>query len=61
MEMAEARRKALEFARGLGVEAEVFVSSPGARIEADHPLVSALESARTVKLAAATPTGRKTA
>jgi acetylornithine deacetylase len=44
MEMAEARRKALEFGRGLGVEAEVFVTSPGARIEADHPLVAALEA-----------------
>ena len=44
MEMAEARRRALEFARGLGVEAEVFVTSPGAEIEADHPLVAALEA-----------------
>ena len=44
LEMAEARRKALEFARGLGVEAEVFVTAPGAEIEADHPLVAALEA-----------------
>jgi len=44
MEMAEARRRALEFARGLGVEAEVFVTSPGAELEADHPLVAALEA-----------------
>jgi len=44
MEMAEARRKALEFARGLGVEAEVYVTSPGAEIEADDPLVAALEA-----------------
>ena len=44
LEMAEARRRALEFARGLGVEAEVFVTAPGAEIEADHPLVAALEA-----------------
>jgi acetylornithine deacetylase len=44
MDMAEARRKALEFGRGLGVEAEVFVTAPGAQIEADHPLVAALEA-----------------
>jgi acetylornithine deacetylase len=44
MEMAEARRKALEFGRGLGVEAEVFVTAPGATIEEDHPLVAALEA-----------------
>jgi acetylornithine deacetylase len=44
MAMAEARRKALEFARGLGVEAEVFVTSPGAEIDAGHPLVAALEA-----------------
>jgi acetylornithine deacetylase/succinyl-diaminopimelate desuccinylase-like protein len=44
MEMAEARRKALDFARGLGVEAEVFVTAPGAEIEPDHPLVAALEA-----------------
>ena len=44
--MAEARRKALEFARSLdGVEAEVYVTAPGAEIDADHPLVGALAAA----------------
>jgi acetylornithine deacetylase len=44
--MAEARRKALEFARGLdGVEAEVYVTAPGAEIEETHPLVAALGEA----------------
>ncbi len=44
--MAEARRKALEFARGLdGVEAEVYVTAPGAEIEGGHPLVAALDAA----------------
>jgi acetylornithine deacetylase/succinyl-diaminopimelate desuccinylase-like protein len=44
--MAEARRKALEFARGLdGVEPEVYVTAPGAEIDAGHPLVGALERA----------------
>src|ERR671919_389723 len=39
--MAEARRKALEFARGLdGVDAEVYVTAPGAAIEDGHPLVA---------------------
>ena len=42
--MAEARRKALAFARSLdGVEAEVYVTAPGAEIEESHPLVGALE------------------
>ena len=46
VEMAEARRKALEFARTLdGVEAEVYVTAPGAEIEESHPLVGALEGA----------------
>jgi acetylornithine deacetylase len=46
VEMAEARRKALEFARGLdGVEAEVYVTAPGAEIDESHPLVSALAAA----------------
>jgi acetylornithine deacetylase len=41
--MAEARRKALSFARSLdGVEAEVYVTAPGAEIAQDHPLVAAL-------------------
>jgi len=44
--MADARRKALEFARGLdGVEAEVYVTAPGAEIEESHPLVAALGDA----------------
>jgi acetylornithine deacetylase/succinyl-diaminopimelate desuccinylase-like protein len=44
--MAEARRTALEWARALdGVEAEVYVTAPGARISDDHPLVGALEEA----------------
>jgi acetylornithine deacetylase/succinyl-diaminopimelate desuccinylase-like protein len=44
--MSEARRKALEFARSLeGVEAEVYVTAPGAELEKDHPLVGALEEA----------------
>jgi acetylornithine deacetylase/succinyl-diaminopimelate desuccinylase-like protein len=44
--MAEARRKALDFARGLdGVEAEVYVTAPGAEIEEGHPLVAALGDA----------------
>ncbi|MBA2463167.1 MAG: M20/M25/M40 family metallo-hydrolase, partial [Actinobacteria bacterium] len=46
VEMAEARRRALEFARGLdGVEAEVYVTAPGAEIEESHPLVGALGDA----------------
>ncbi len=44
--MAEARRKALEFARSLdGVGAEVYVTAPGAEIEEGHPLVEALAQA----------------
>jgi acetylornithine deacetylase/succinyl-diaminopimelate desuccinylase-like protein len=44
--MAEARRKALVFARGLeGVEAEVYVTAPGAEIEEGHPLVASLDQA----------------
>jgi acetylornithine deacetylase len=46
--MAEARRKALDFARGLeSVEAEVYVTAPGAEIDDGHPVVSALEEAHT--------------
>ena len=41
--MAEARRRALDFARSLGVEAEVYVTAPGAELDASHPLVAALE------------------
>jgi acetylornithine deacetylase/succinyl-diaminopimelate desuccinylase-like protein len=44
--MANARRKALEFARSLdSVEAEVYVTAPGAEIEEDHPIVAALGDA----------------
>ena len=44
--MADARRRALEYARGLdGVEAEVYVTAPGAEIDEGHPLVGALEAA----------------
>jgi len=44
--MADARREALEFARSLdGVEAEVYVTAPGAEIEEGHPLVAALDRA----------------
>ncbi len=44
--MADARRKALEFARSLdGVEAEVYVTAPGAEIDEGHPLVGALGAA----------------
>jgi acetylornithine deacetylase len=44
--MSEARRKALEFARGLeGVEAEIYVTAPGAEISEEHELVGALEQA----------------
>jgi acetylornithine deacetylase/succinyl-diaminopimelate desuccinylase-like protein len=46
VEMAEARRRALEFARSLdGVEAEVYVTAPGAELDEAHPLVAALEEA----------------
>jgi acetylornithine deacetylase/succinyl-diaminopimelate desuccinylase-like protein len=46
VQMAEARREALEFGRSLdGVEAEVYVTAPGAEIDADHPLVVALDAA----------------
>jgi acetylornithine deacetylase len=46
--MADARRKALEFARSLDdVEAEVYVTAPGAEIDGSHPLVGALEEAHT--------------
>jgi len=44
--MADARRKALEFARGLeGVEAEVYVTAPGAEIDEDSPVVGAVAEA----------------
>ncbi len=41
--MAEAKRRALDFARSLDVEAEVYVTAPGAEIDAAHPLVVALD------------------
>jgi acetylornithine deacetylase len=48
VEMAAARRKALDFARSLeGVEAEVYVTAPGAEIDEAHPLVGALGAAHT--------------
>jgi acetylornithine deacetylase len=44
--MADARQEALEFARTLdGVEAEVYVTAPGAVIEDGHPLVAAVAEA----------------
>jgi acetylornithine deacetylase/succinyl-diaminopimelate desuccinylase-like protein len=44
--MAEARRKALEFGRSLeGVDAEVYVTAPGAEIAEGHPLVRAVDEA----------------
>ena len=51
-EMAAARGEVLELVRELrerfpeyGVEGEVYVTAPGAEIEEDHPLVSALDNA----------------
>ena len=44
--IADARRRALAFARGLdGVESEVYVTAPGAEIDAGHPLVEAVGAA----------------
>jgi acetylornithine deacetylase/succinyl-diaminopimelate desuccinylase-like protein len=43
--MAEARRKALAFARSLRVEAEVYVSAPGAEIDESSPVVAAVTEA----------------
>jgi acetylornithine deacetylase len=44
--MADARRKALEFARSLdGVDVEVYVTAPGAEIDEGHALVAALGEA----------------
>jgi acetylornithine deacetylase/succinyl-diaminopimelate desuccinylase-like protein len=44
--MADARRRVLEFARSLDeVDAEVYVTAPGAQIEDGHPLVVALDEA----------------
>ena len=44
--MADARRRALELARGLdGVEADVYLTAPGAEIAEEHELVRALDRA----------------
>ena len=44
--MADARRKALEFTRSLdGVEAEVYVTAPGAEIDEASPIVGAVAEA----------------
>jgi acetylornithine deacetylase/succinyl-diaminopimelate desuccinylase-like protein len=43
--MAEARRKALAFARSLRVDAEVYVSAPGSEIEESSPVVAAVGEA----------------
>ena len=44
--MADARREALEFARSLeGVEAEVYVTAPGAEVDEGHPVMAAVEGA----------------
>ena len=43
--MAEARRKALAFARSLRVDAEVYVSAPGAEIDRSSAVVAAVGEA----------------
>jgi len=44
--MPEARRRALEFARSLdGVDAEIYVTAPGAEVDGDHELVGAVDEA----------------
>jgi acetylornithine deacetylase len=44
--MQHARRKALDFARSLdGVDAEVYVTAPGAEVGAEHELVAAVADA----------------
>ena len=43
--MAEARRKALGFARSLRVDAEAYVSAPGAEIDESSPVVAAVGEA----------------
>jgi acetylornithine deacetylase/succinyl-diaminopimelate desuccinylase-like protein len=53
VEMAVARRQALAFARSLdGVDAEVYVTAPGARIDERHPLVAAIDAAHEEVFAA---------
>ena len=51
MAMAEARRAFKDLGRGLaerfpdyGIETEVYVTAPGAEIDADHPLVEAIDA-----------------
>jgi len=58
--MAEARRRLLSFARGLdnrfpefGIEAEVYLTAPGAEIAADDPLVAAVASSHETVFGAA--------
>jgi acetylornithine deacetylase len=58
--MATARTQVLEMVRGLserfpdyGVEGEVYVTAPGAEIEEDHPLVSAVSAAHAEVFGAA--------
>src|SRR5262249_18426361 len=48
--MARARAEVLAFARGLGerfpdygIEAEVYVTAPGAEIDESHPLIAAID------------------
>jgi acetylornithine deacetylase len=54
VDMAAARRRALEFARQLDdVEAEVYVTAPGARIDASHPLIAAVDEAHAEVFGAA--------
>jgi acetylornithine deacetylase/succinyl-diaminopimelate desuccinylase-like protein len=43
--MNEAVKRALDFARSLGVEGEIYVKAPGAEIDEDHPLVEAVDRA----------------
>jgi len=52
--MADARREALEFIRSLyGVEAEVYVTAPGAEVEEGHPVVAAVAEAHAEVFGAA--------
>ncbi len=52
--MADARREALEFVRSLyGVEAEVYVTAPGAEVEEGHPVVAAVADAHAEVFGAA--------
>src|SRR5262245_29874320 len=52
--MAEARRRALAWARGLdGVEAEVYVTAPGAEVDEGSPVVGAVAAAHEAVFGAA--------